>query len=216
MFRELPEQLNLDDGQRLQFDEFSSAQHEKMRQGFEQQRSLRREMREAREAGDDARVEELRGQIDAMPRPDWGAGRNELLTYVESILREDQKPLLSSFREQLEFEGGDDKDLPKDVRSVLRAAARVRLDRSQRDDLKKISREVKKSLKEARWADRRNRGGDREAEKALAAKIKGDIVKMMNEEQVAKFEKELKRTERRGRGDRDRRRNRRARPEVEL
>lgn len=216
MFRDLPEQLNLDDGQKAQFDEYVNSQREKMRKGFEEQRALRREMREAREAGDDARVEELRGQIDAMPRPDWGAGQKDMLTYVETILREDQKPLLSAFRDQMEIEGDDSENLPRDLRSVLRAAVRVRLDRAQREELKTISREARASLKEARRADRRNRGGDREAEQALAAKVKADIVKVLNEEQVAKFEEELKRTERSDRGNRERRRNRPTRPEVEL
>lgn len=218
MFRELPEQLKLDDAQRAQFDTFLQTQRDKMRSGFEKRRSLFREMRDAREAGDDARAEELQGQIDGLSRPDWGANQAETLNYVESILHEDQKPLLAAFREQMEMEGDaeNDRDLPRDLRSVLRAASRVRLERAQRDELRKINKDARESLREARRTDKQNRSRNGEAEKALAAEVKGRIVKMMNEEQVAKYEEELKRMERRGGNDRARRRARGSRPDEEL
>ena len=92
LMQRMPDQLELDDEQRAQFEDIVAEHRERMgeaRQRGGEMREIFREMQAAREAGDDERVEELRAQ---MRERRGGGGRfmEEFFDDVEGILREDQ------------------------------------------------------------------------------------------------------------------------------
>lgn len=98
----LADQLDLDDQQRASYDEIVASFRERFAQSGqgEQMRDLMRQMREARQAGDDALAEDLRRKMDETRR----AGetlREEFLSQVEPILRPEQVERLATIRERL-------------------------------------------------------------------------------------------------------------------
>jgi Spy/CpxP family protein refolding chaperone len=104
----MADQLELDDAQQPQFDALVDMFRERMREdseragGFE---DLRRQMREAREAGDEAKMEALREQMRTMRR-----GSDEIraafFDSVEKILHEDQIERLAEIRERFQEREG--------------------------------------------------------------------------------------------------------------
>ena len=98
----LAEDLQLDETQRAQLDELSQGLREQFRGNGENRRQMRDlflEMREAQDAGDEDRVEELQSQINEL-RPDRGAVLEQFYDSVEGILREDQIELLDGVRQR--------------------------------------------------------------------------------------------------------------------
>lgn len=183
---ELPDAVNMTEGQRQQFNEYLRVRRGGWRQYIERLQAVRRDMREARSAGDMERLAELEAELDAS-RPDSTARQDELAEAVREMLNEDQLPMLDSY---LDSAGGGRANLPGDVRSLVRAAARSRLDRPQRKEWRIIMRDAIKSL---RRIDRK----DEKAKSALAADTRSKIEAMLNEDQVKRFEKELERLTRR-------------------
>lgn len=92
--------LNLDEGQRVQLEEASAELRSRMMAQGEQWRELRPlydELREAREAGDDELAAEIEAEIEEL-RPNPGRGMEEFFDQVEGFLREDQIPALNEMR----------------------------------------------------------------------------------------------------------------------
>lgn len=207
MMEQLPEQLQLDDGQREQFSALMDANRKQMRERFSAMRPLLEEMREARESNDTARVEELQAQLDDL-RPDPDAMEASLFEQVEGILREDQKQQFGEFR-QTSRTGRGKFEMPGDIRMALRAAMRLELSREQKTELKKINSEARKAWREARKNDRKNRSRAREAEGALTAQVKAQILGILDQDQVEKYQQQLEKMDRKsGKGSRSRNRNR--------
>ena len=73
---------------------------------------------------------------------------------------------------------------------------RLRLSKQQKTELKKINNEAKKSWREARRTDKKNRSRERAAETALAADVRARILRLLDEPQVEKFNEQLKRLNR--------------------
>ncbi len=179
---ELPDAVNMSEQQRQEFDELVRSGRGGWRQFADRMRDIQREMSEAREAGDEARIEELQAELDAM-RPDPEGTQAELAKAVRGMLTEDQLPLFDAYYESM---GTDQAGLPDDVRSLVRAAARSRLDRAQRKEWRVIMRDAVKSL---RGIDHK----DEDARTKLAAETRKKIEAMLKPDQTERFEKELDR-----------------------
>ncbi|MBK9119447.1 MAG: hypothetical protein IPM18_07580 [Phycisphaerales bacterium] len=104
MAERLAERLHMSEDQRLVL-EGLVAQHraELQAAGFgpDQMRGLGQEMRAAREAGDDARVAEIRAEMQAH-RQQFEALNQKLMNSVEGILLEDQLPEFQEMRARME------------------------------------------------------------------------------------------------------------------
>ena len=185
MVEELPDKLNLDDAQREAFGKLLETRSATFRERMEQMRPLWQQMREAREAGDQARIEELTRQVEEL-RPDPDAFRADFLEQVEGLLNDTQKPLLAEYRGQLAVVTEERPLRPADVRDILTAARRVELEREQRRRLRLIAREA---LRDAYKIDRK----DKDAQAALAASVKEKIAGMLEQEQLKAFERQIER-----------------------
>jgi len=184
---ELPSALNLDQKQRAQYDDFIRDHRQEMRSQWERTRTIRRDIREAREAGDDARVEELQLELE-MSQPDQDDQRTEFLDGLRGMLHEDQLPRLQTYYPNSVVAAAQE---PDDVRDILRAALRTGLDRAQRDEWREIMREAMKSIHELR-------GKDKEVESTIAAETRTRIEALLTEPQLGRFEKEVARQRRIG------------------
>lgn len=190
--RELPDELKLDEAQRAQFDELVQARREGMRERFVEMRPLFEELRAAREAGDEARVAELTKEMEAL-RPSRENMLGEFFTALEGMLTDEQKVVLTAYREQLDAAGpGGRGNDATNLRALFRAATRLDLTAEQRDGLQEIQREATARLREA---GRR----DREGQALVIANAKERIVELLDPDQKAAFEQSLGRTSRRGR-----------------
>lgn len=189
---ELPDKLNLDEQQRGQFDEMATAARERVGENFRNMRPLFEQMREAQESGDEARVAEIRKQMDAQ-RPDMDAVYAEFLTQVEGILNPEQKTALADFRGELGLDIGGaapaDNSKAMDPREVLRLVKRLRLNDEQRDKFKEIEREVMSAYREAR------RDADKKAQ--LSEKLTDDVLAILDDAQKQRFESLLDRAQKR-------------------
>jgi Spy/CpxP family protein refolding chaperone len=187
--RELPDELDLDEAQREEFDRILRSERERMRERWSEMRPLMDELRRAGEAGDTERVEELRRQLEeARSRPDSMLAN--FFKELEQVLNEEQLKRLAAYRERLEGGGPGEREGPTDVRNVLRAVKRLRLSTEQKDELNDIEREA---IGQYRKIGRRNQ----EEQAHLAAAVKKEIVAVLDAEQVKQLEQELQRLERR-------------------
>jgi len=200
MIRELPDAVKMTDEQRQEFEELLN----------ERRAMMRERMRERRQPGegDDIEPGERRG------RPDFAAMYDELFEQVAEILNEDQLKLLADYRARIEEErrrsGRQESD---DVRTILSAAKRIQdLSSEQKESVREIEREALRSSRELRR--------DREGLAFLAAEVKADIIKLLNEKQAEEFQRNLERLQPRGRrgergarGQREREQLGRDRPE---
>jgi len=202
--RELRSRLELDEQQGEQFDELLQdlrQQGGQRRQQMQNLRPLMRELREAMEAGDEARAEELRAQLEER-RPRRGAVLEDFFVELEKFLRDDQKEILAQFREEMSERGERGDRGRVDVRSILNAARRLKLDQDQKKELNEIGQAA---LRAERELQRR----DREGRAMLAAKVRGEILAILDAEQAEQFENYLSR---RGRPERPGREGARERP----
>lgn len=104
IFERLRTQLGLDAAQLADYDQIAAAyraQLDAQRKGQAEAGELVRQMREARQAGDDEKVRQLREQM----RSRRGGGGDPMQGFfddVEKILRDDQKEKLGNLRERLD------------------------------------------------------------------------------------------------------------------
>lgn len=194
MMAELPDRLELDGAQREQYAALTEASRLQTQERRSKMQPLLGQLQQARESEDQARIDELQAQIKKL-RPDRDAAQAEFLKQVEEILREDQKERLGEYRSDLQFDRELD-EVSADLRTVLRAAMRLRLTKEQKAELKKIHRNARKSWKEARRADKKNRSRQKDAQVALAATVKARIMKMLDEQQAEQYVERLKRANR--------------------
>ena len=99
----LAEQLDLDEQQRPVFDGIADDTRERFREQGRRMRDMRsvfRQIRQAREAGDDETADELRLQVTEA-RGQFGTIIDDFFTEVEPILRDDQIEILDGARRQM-------------------------------------------------------------------------------------------------------------------
>jgi hypothetical protein len=194
MMAELPAKLELDEAQREQYATLTEASRRVTQERRSKMQPLLEQLQRARESEDQAGVRKLQAQLKKL-RSDGEAGQSEFLNQVEEILREDQKQRLGEYRSDLQFDRELD-EVPANLRTVLRTAMRLRLTKEQKAELKKIHRDARKSWKEARRTDKKNRSRQKEAEAALAATVKARILKMLDAQQAEQYIERLKRANR--------------------
>ena len=192
MARELPDELDMDEGQREKYGEFLSSWREQFRTRMRETGPLREQMRAAREANDEERIAELRSEFDKM-RPDPEKMHAEFFSGVQNLLRDEQKKTLALYRARFEAGDGDGQTHAEDVRVVLAAARRARLSPDQKEDLRAIRQEAVQASREIRRQDRQGQA-------LLAATIKDKVVRMLDAEQAERYEREIERLRRRSRG----------------
>jgi len=190
---DLPEKLNLDETQKQQFDEMLQAAREEVGQKWQAMRPMFDQMQEAREAGDNERLAELRRQFEQQ-RPDGAAQMQGLMSQIEGLLRDDQNETFNAFQTELGLNtGGDAADAggSTDVRSILRLAKRLRMTSEQKDDFKDIEKSSMRALRRA--------GRDADAKAQLADRVKEQIEQILDETQRERFHAQLERLDRRSR-----------------
>lgn len=186
---ELPDTLNLDESQRQQFQEMLDQERDAMRQQFQSMQPLFEQMREARENGDDAKVAELRKQMEA-GQPDFEARTADFLTRIEGMLTPEQKTALGQFRDDVGIGGTDGQAGDYvDVKDLIRMAKRVRLNDEQKDEFKDIERDAMRDYRKA--------GRDKDARAALSGQVQQDIEKILDDRQIERFHQQIERAQRR-------------------
>jgi hypothetical protein len=187
MVEELPDQLQMNDTQREEFNRFVEQRRGRFRSRMAEMRPLWEQMGEARQAGDEARMEELRHQLEDM-RPPPEQMREEFLKELEEFLPDNQKPLLAEYAGQapVGVTSAPARLRTLDVRDVLSAARRVRMEREQRRQLRLIAREAIKQ-------DYQIRRRDNEAQQKLAQTLTEKITGILNDEQKEEFDTQLER-----------------------
>lgn len=193
LIQRLPDELELSEEQRAEFQEILAAQREQFGQQRERWRELRplmEELREARAAGDQERVAELERELEEK-RPRM-PGSEELLEQIEQILTAEQKVKLAELRAELERS----RQRELDARRILDTARRLDLNKEQRERLKEISREAMTVRGRVRM--------DAEARAELAKSVKRQILEMLDADQAAQFESLLERGSRGERLERER------------
>lgn len=195
--RDLPDAVQMTDEQRAQYDKI-----------LEERRAAMRERwgRRGRPDGEGAQpptppAEGAEGEPPAeagdrpprFERPDPSAMLDELFAQVSEILNADQVKLLEEYREQVGSEMRDPGGRGgSDPRAVISAAKRVSgLTTEQEDSIREIENETAQAT---RGVPR----SDAEGQAMIAADAKEKILKVLNEEQKAEFERNLQRTRSRG------------------
>jgi len=180
---EIPNALGLDEQQRTQYEDYLRSNRRAQREQWQQMRSIRREMRDAQEAGDQERVDALQLELE-MIQQDPSDQRSEFLDGLHGMLRADQVQALERFYPNVAVAGAD---RTYDVHTILRAALRAGLDKDQRAQWRVIMREAMQSTHELRRKDK-------DAEAAIAADTRAKIEALLNDAQQQRFEKALKRS----------------------
>jgi hypothetical protein len=188
IMEDLPDELGLSDEQRNEYDELLRAQREERRERFSGIRPLMEELRQAREAGDEARVQELQQQLE-QSRPGPETMFEGFFEDLASILTEEQVERLAAFRKSLEEGDGGTSGDAGNVRNVLRAAKRLKLDADQKEEIRQIEQEAIRAYREIPRSNK-------EEHATLAAEVKAEIVKVLDKTQAEEFETALKRLDR--------------------
>lgn len=184
--RTLPDELGLEPAQRAQYELMLMEHRRRVAQDLEEWRAWRTELqgqlREAEAAGDSARVEELQAQLmEARPGP---PDFEPFFEKLETILTDEQKAKLDELRDR--FAPGVGR--LEDVRTILQAAKRLKLNNEQEDRLKAI-------IRDAQAAERKGRR-DPQSRSERAAAVKRQIMEILNADQKAEFERLLRQAER--------------------
>jgi len=179
IMRELPDVVNMTDEQRQEYQVLLRERRAGMR---ERMMERRQEQTGEGPAG---------GPPGEMPDP--AALLNGFFDDVAEILNEDQVKLLIDYRAKVEAErAAASSRRGDDVRTLLTAAKAIRdLSGEQKDAVRDIEREATQSSRELRR--------DREGQALLAAQVKENILKLLNEPQAEEFQKNLDRLQSRSR-----------------
>ncbi len=181
--RELRGQLDLSPEQAQKYQELTARIEEQMQSAHQhgpQMRELFEQLREARAAGDEQRVAELREQLRSL-RPDPQAWLDQFFSGLEQFLTPEQLATVRQYRDKLQPQRDAG---PSDVRFVLRAARRLRLDPDQRQRLRTIERDAQSALRQLRRRDREGRA-------LLAEKVADQIREILTPQQAERFDKLL-------------------------
>ncbi len=188
MMEELPEELNMTEAQREQFDRILQERRKTFRERMMQMRPLWQEIREAEaeaeESGDTTRIDQLREKMESL-RPNEDQMRAELIESVEKILNEDQKKTFGVYIEQRGLLGGGEETIQaNDVRLVLMAAKRVSMDERQKKQLREIWRLSTREMRAVKSSDKR-------ALAKISEDTKRRIDELLDQDQQKEFEEQI-------------------------
>ncbi len=139
--------------------------------------------------GDEAKIEALSRQLADLETL-AETQENAFHQSVNNLLSDDQKAVYADYQADLQV-ANELKDIPADLRTVLRAAMRLKLDRTQKGQVRDMMKEARKDLRAARATDKKNRDRERTAEKALAGRYKTRIRNLLTTEQSLKYTEHL-------------------------
>jgi predicted house-cleaning noncanonical NTP pyrophosphatase (MazG superfamily) len=178
--RRLRAELQLTEKQAERYDElYAELQEALAQQGPREDvtKGLVDELIKAVEAGDEARIAELKEQLSG-PHAQNQEAIGQFLAQVEEILEPGQVEILQRFRERMRMGRGLD-----DLEAMLRIVRRLDLNDEQRQRVREIRRENHQAAQEARR--------DPEAMAQLNAKVREELREVLTDEQVAEFDKLL-------------------------
>lgn len=192
--QDLPADLQLDDAQQEAFEELLAERRAMMGERFREMRELGRTMREAEDGGDLRLADEIRQQMAELRVGDPSAMAADFLDSVAEFLHPEQMAALEQYRAEFVVPPGERagaaRDRGPDLRNVLRAARRVRLDDAQREALREIEREAQETGRQLRRTDN-------EGHAALAERVRAQVRELLAPDQVESYEMALARLERR-------------------
>jgi Spy/CpxP family protein refolding chaperone len=162
-------EIDLTSEQEAQVDALMGQMEPKIAERMQQWENLRplfEEMREAREAGDDARVQELRDQIRES-RPERGDLRREVVGQLEEILTEEQMVELRAKMEAGrggnrggQARGGRDANGSADLREIMRVLRMLDLTPEQRTDIRSAMQATRQAAAQERDTQRQQHFDD--------------------------------------------------------
>ena len=187
MARGLSEELNLTTEQLGEFEalletyrERFAAQAERREAEDEERAALLRQLRDAQNGGNAAKVQELEGELAARRDEDLML-LSAFLAELDDFLTDNQRTIVEHYRDRNAVPGGD----VADVRTVLRAARRLRLEPDQRERLRTIERDTIAAFRELKKDDA--------TEEPACVTDEGAIAALLTDEQKAQFEQRLTR-----------------------
>jgi hypothetical protein len=184
MIRNLGSELNLSEEQQTQYDAIADrylAQWQSGEETRDQMREIGRQLREAREAGDTERAEQLRGQMQELAA-NRGQQMQNFFAEVEPILNQDQLARFNQIRERMQRRQGGDLQR-RQMRDLLRRLPQeLELTEEQRAAYDQMVAEQREQMGQLREQWRELQPLMRELR---AARAEG------NEQRVAEIEAEL-------------------------
>lgn len=156
LIERMNEQLQFDEQQRLQVDEIAAAFEERQ----SEQRDLWREMREARESGDDARVESLREQMREAGRQ-RGEMMDQFFAEIEPVLRADQLDAFEDMRDSFSRQRGPRFDMRRMIEELPDA---VEMTPEQREAFQELLQSRREAMRERMQNRRADDTGDAESD----------------------------------------------------
>jgi len=147
LIERLRSELDLDEEQLVEFDRLA-AEYRNSTVGNvrpDEQRELVEEMHKARREGDQARVEEIRKQLDELRGPNPA---DAFCKQLEEVLRDDQKEKLAKIRERMAARGGRDRQQP--LAQLRPLKDRLELSEEQAQQYDELFAELRSKLKPGR------------------------------------------------------------------
>jgi len=185
----LPGVLNLDGDQQTMFNELQAEFTATRNTSAQRMAELKAQMMETLEAGDTEGVARLKAEMATLMEANEAA-EAKFFADVNAMLDDDQRTAFSNFRNEQQI-SDDLKGLDADLRDVLRAAMRLKLERDQKQQIRELAKKSRDRLKKARKTDRKNRDRDRTAEKQLADQVRGEVMALLTTEQSAEYTQAL-------------------------
>lgn len=199
---DVAEAIGLDEQQTRAYAALARAHQEADAALMQQIVSLYGQLKTARGNDDTAMIATLEEEIAALEAR--RAQQNEAFTSeVEALLTADQKVAFAEYQSDLRA-SNELNEVSADLRTVLRAAMRLKLEREQKTQIREMAQSARKAYRTARETDRRNRDRERTAEKALADQYRDRIIAVLNDEQSEAYLKSLERMSARDRAGRRR------------
>ncbi len=185
----LPTALNLDGEQQKMFNELQAEYTATQQASTQRMIELKTQMMAALEAGDTEGAARLKAQMAAL-EAEGEQAEAKFLDNVNAMLDDDQRATFANFRMDQQIDD-DLKGIDADLRDVLRAAMRLKLERTQKQQIRELAKSTRDRLKKARKTDRKNRDRERTAEKRLADQVRAEVQAMLTAEQSAEYTQAL-------------------------
>lgn len=186
---ELQSSLELTDEQMAGFAALQSQHKQKSAAITARMTALQAQIAAAEAEGDTDALERLNGEL-AEQQALFAAEEDNFYGQLDGMLNDEQKASLADYRADQQV-NEELKDIPADLRTVLRAAMRLKLDRSQKEQVREMTKQARTELRKARELDKKNRDRSRTAEMALANRFKTRIRNLLTTEQSLKYTENL-------------------------
>lgn len=188
---DLASTLDMTDEQRAGYAALQAAHQTQSKQLADTITQVEAKLAAANAEGDEVKIEALTRQLAELETLAETQESN-FDQSVNNLLSDDQKAVFAEYKADMQV-AEELKDIPADLRTVLRAAMRLKLDRTQKGQVRDMMKAARKDLRTARATDKKNRDRERTAEKALAGRYKTRIRNLLTTEQSLKYSEHLER-----------------------